>query len=78
MLVALQRTTRTRALVARARVFGVAILAAGQQAIADRFAGRDEAGEDHFAGISNSSFCFRGSSHFWRDGVDGLQGQRDA
>ena len=50
VLVALQRDTRTCALVEAARAFGVTVLSQGQQAISNRFAGR-EAQADRFAGL---------------------------
>lgn len=50
VLIALQRGTRTHALVTAARAFGVTVLSQEQQAISNRFAGRDET-TDRFAGL---------------------------
>jgi len=51
LMVALQRTTRTSGLVARAQAFGVTILSADQREISDRFAGRSDDLQDRLEGI---------------------------
>ena len=51
VMVALDRSSRTCALVLQSGVFGVTILASDQQNISDRFAGRDAESQNRFAGI---------------------------
>ena len=50
-LVALERTTRTHALVAASGAFGVCILRAGQEELSNHFAGHDTEQADRFAGL---------------------------
>jgi len=54
VLVALERKTRTRTMVAAEGVFAVTVLSQGDQAVSNRFAGRME-GEDRFAGLETFS-----------------------
>ena len=51
VLVSLERTTRTHALVERSGVFGVTILAGDQLEVSERFAGRVSDLSDRFAGL---------------------------
>jgi flavin reductase (DIM6/NTAB) family NADH-FMN oxidoreductase RutF len=51
VLVALDRSSRTCAMVSQSGVFGVTILASDQQDIAERFAGQDGSSQNRFAGI---------------------------
>ncbi len=53
ILVCLERGTRTEGMVRRSGRFVVNILAADQQDLSDRFAGRIAGGRDRFAGVSN-------------------------
>lgn len=52
VMVAMERASRTCAMVNRSGVFGVTILAAEQQAIAERFAGRDGEYQNRFDGLA--------------------------
>ncbi len=51
IIISLQDGTRTRELVYHAQAFGVTILAADQQAISDRFAGRNVEPDRRFDGV---------------------------
>jgi flavin reductase (DIM6/NTAB) family NADH-FMN oxidoreductase RutF len=51
LMVALQKTTRTSAIVSRARAFGVTILSANQKEISERFAGQGDDSKDRMEGI---------------------------
>jgi flavin reductase (DIM6/NTAB) family NADH-FMN oxidoreductase RutF len=55
VLVALEQTTRTHALVVESGAFGVTILASEQLSISECFAGRDCDDEDRFAGLETHS-----------------------
>jgi len=55
--VSLANATRTYELVERTGVFGVTILAADQQHISDRFAGRDGSVENRFQGLDTFTLC---------------------
>lgn len=55
--VSLANATRTYELVERTGVFGVTILAADQQNISDRFAGRDGSVENRFKGLDTFTLC---------------------
>lgn len=51
IIISLQTGSRTHELVSQANAFAVTILAAGQQELSDRFAGRAPGAEDRLAGI---------------------------
>lgn len=51
VLVSLEKGTRTHRLVEQAENFGLTILTASQQAISERFAGRDTEQSDRFEGL---------------------------
>jgi len=51
VLACIERVVRTHGLVERSRVFAISFLCAGQEAISDRFAGRDTEHQDRFAGL---------------------------
>lgn len=51
VMVSLENNTRTRALVQRAGAYGVTLLHTSQQALSDRFAGRETEEGDRFEGI---------------------------
>ena len=51
VIVTLEQTTRTHALVTASGVFGVTILSSSQQSLADCFSGQDCDQEDRFAGL---------------------------
>lgn len=51
IMVSLQTSSRTHGLVSKAGSFGVTILAEGQQAISERFAGRVADEDDRFTGL---------------------------
>jgi flavin reductase (DIM6/NTAB) family NADH-FMN oxidoreductase RutF len=51
VLVSLERSARTRDLAVSSMQFAVTVLSAKQQAISDRFAGRETENEDRFAGL---------------------------
>lgn len=51
IIISLQTGSRTHELVSQANAFAVTILAAGQQDLSDRFAGRAPGTEDRLAGI---------------------------
>ena len=51
VLISLDRSSRTYNLVAEAGYFGVIFLSSQQQAISERFAGRETEHEDRFAGL---------------------------
>jgi len=51
VLVSLERITNTHLLVQEAGTFAVTILESNQQAISDRFAGRESENSDRFAGL---------------------------
>jgi len=51
VLVALDQSTRTHALVSATGFFGVSVLSAGQKSISDCFAGQECEDEDRFAGV---------------------------
>lgn len=53
VMVAMDRASRTCAMVSQSGVFGVTILASGQQQISDRFAGRDAESQNRFDGIES-------------------------
>ena len=53
--ISLQRTSRTRELVAKAGAFGLTILSTEQQAISDLFAGRTKDSGDRFANIKTKT-----------------------
>jgi flavin reductase (DIM6/NTAB) family NADH-FMN oxidoreductase RutF len=55
ILISLERGSRTHAVVSQARVFGVTLLAAGQEALSDRFAGRTGLESDRFSGLETFS-----------------------
>lgn len=55
VLVALEQSTRTHALVSASGFFGVSILSAGQKAISECFAGQECEDEDRFAGLETHS-----------------------
>ncbi len=55
VLVALAQNTRTHDLVTRSGMFGVSILSASQQEIADRFAGRVSDEDNRFEGLETFS-----------------------
>jgi flavin reductase (DIM6/NTAB) family NADH-FMN oxidoreductase RutF len=55
VIVSLERTTRTHRLVELSGVFGITILAVGQQNISDCFAGRLSDAEDRFQGLKTFS-----------------------
>ncbi len=55
LMVALQKTTRTSKLIARAQAFGVTILSAGQNEISDRFAGRGDESMDRMEDIETET-----------------------
>ncbi len=65
VLVALQRDTRTRTMVAAAGVFAVTVLSQGHQAISNRFAGWEES-VDRFAGLE--TFTLVTGAPLLRDG----------
>jgi flavin reductase (DIM6/NTAB) family NADH-FMN oxidoreductase RutF len=50
--ISLQTDSHTHQLVSRAGAFGVTVLAAGQQALSERFAGQTEADADRLQGLS--------------------------
>lgn len=52
VMVAIDRASRTRTMVSQAEIFGVTILALHQQAIAERFAGRNVDSQNCFEGIA--------------------------
>lgn len=52
VLISLAQNTRTHALVRESRVFGVTLLAQGQEALSDRFAGRTPDDQDRLAGLN--------------------------
>jgi flavin reductase (DIM6/NTAB) family NADH-FMN oxidoreductase RutF len=52
VLISLALTTRTYKLVKASRIFGVSVLAAGQEALSDLFAGRVSDSEDRLAGLA--------------------------
>ena len=51
VLISLAHSTRTYSLVKASRVFGISLLAAGQEAISDRFAGRLSEADDRLSGL---------------------------
>jgi flavin reductase (DIM6/NTAB) family NADH-FMN oxidoreductase RutF len=51
ILVSLHKNTRTHDLVLKSQAFGVTLLAADQQELSDRFAGRIGADDDRFSGV---------------------------
>jgi len=51
VLVCIEHAVRTYALIERSRAFALSILREGQQAISDRFAGRETENDDRFAGL---------------------------
>lgn len=51
VMVAMDRSSRTCAMVSQSGAFGVTILASGQQHISDRFAGRDAENQNRFDGM---------------------------
>ena len=51
VLVCLEKTVRTHALVERSRAFAVSILGEGQVAVSDRFAGRNTETKNRFEGL---------------------------
>jgi flavin reductase (DIM6/NTAB) family NADH-FMN oxidoreductase RutF len=51
VLVSLERATHTHRMLEESGCFAVTVLGEGQQAISDRFAGRQPEGEDRFAGL---------------------------
>ena len=55
IVISLQTVSRTYELVSRAQAFGVTILAAGQQAIAERFAGGPSEGDDRVDGLETET-----------------------
>jgi len=55
IVISLQRTSRTRELVAEAGAFGLTILSTEQQAISDLFAGRAKNPGDRFANIKTKT-----------------------
>ena len=55
IVISLQTVSRTYELVSRAQAFGVTILAAGQQAIAERFAGRGLERDARFEGVETET-----------------------
>ncbi len=56
IVISLQTVSRTYELVSRAQAFGVTILAADQQALAERFAGRPAETEDRLEGLQTEIF----------------------
>lgn len=52
VLISLAQNTRTHALVRESRAFGVTLLAQGQEALSDRFAGRTPDDQDRLAGLN--------------------------
>jgi len=55
IVISLQTVSRTHELVSRAQAFGVTILAEGQQAIAERFAGRGLERDARFEGVETET-----------------------
>ena len=55
VLVSLEHATQTHRLLERSGVFSVTLLSNTQQAVSDRFAGRQLDGEDRFAGLETFS-----------------------
>lgn len=53
--ISLQRASRTHALIAKSRAFGLTILSAEQAEISDIFAGRAANAEDRFAGLQTET-----------------------
>jgi flavin reductase (DIM6/NTAB) family NADH-FMN oxidoreductase RutF len=51
VLISLEQKTRTHSLINRSGTFGVTILAADQQEISDRFAGRDSESDNRYTGL---------------------------
>ncbi len=51
VLVCIERAVRTHALIERSRAFAISILREGQQAISNRFAGRETENGNRFAGL---------------------------
>lgn len=51
ILVSLEQSTRTHKLVEASGVFGVTILSSEQEAVSNRFAGKDSENQDRFAGL---------------------------
>jgi flavin reductase (DIM6/NTAB) family NADH-FMN oxidoreductase RutF len=68
--VTLNQQTRTQALVAKSRVFGVTILREGQEAISERFAGRQFEAENRLAGLE--TFCLVTGAPLLKAGLVGL------
>jgi flavin reductase (NADH)/cob(II)yrinic acid a,c-diamide reductase len=52
IMVSVERAVRTHGLVERARAFALSILGEGQEAVSDRFAGRDSEHENRFEGLT--------------------------
>jgi flavin reductase (DIM6/NTAB) family NADH-FMN oxidoreductase RutF len=55
ILVSLERGSRTHAVVSQSGFFGVTLLASGQDALSDRFAGRTGLESDRFSGLETFS-----------------------
>jgi flavin reductase (DIM6/NTAB) family NADH-FMN oxidoreductase RutF len=55
IIISLQDTTRTRELVYHAQAFGVTILASDQEAISNRFAGRNPGSENRMAEVETET-----------------------
>ncbi len=55
IVISLQSSTRTCEMVSQARTFGVTILAADQQSLADRFAGRNPDAKPRMGGIDTGT-----------------------
>ena len=70
VLVSLERGTHTHRMLERSGIFAVTVLGEGQQAMSDRFAGRQQDGEDRFAGLdtftlaSGAPFISGGLAYF--------------
>ncbi|MGE5249965.1 MAG: flavin reductase family protein, partial [Bacteroidota bacterium] len=56
IIISLHTDSRTHRLISASGAFAVNILAAEQQELSERFAGRDLSGEDRFAGLETESF----------------------
>lgn len=67
ILVALTQDSRTHGLIVRSRVFGISILADGQEEISDRFAGRIPDDGDRLAGLD--TFTLETGSPLLRGGL---------
>jgi flavin reductase (DIM6/NTAB) family NADH-FMN oxidoreductase RutF len=70
VLVSLERAAQTHRLLERSGYFSVTVLGDGQQAVSDRFAGRQPEDEDRFAGldtftlVSGAPFISGGLAYF--------------